>query len=270
MRLVPRHWHTETWVCSMRGHLAPAAGVCHLGPEDRRLGVELGDGHRLARCLRCDMWVEVADPVAGSVTSERLPPIAELPKPRRGKVLQEAVLLRVIAIERAVHCVGFGLLALALAALELKLPGLQTTARSLNRQLSSNGVQAGQAASRDHLNRWLHRLIGLHKSAVTVLLVTALVYCVVEGVEAVGLWRERRWAEYLTALATVGFLPFEAHELIERVTVFRIGALVANLAILAWLVWTKHLFGVRGGSSTLHEDVDWDAILADPTPARLH
>jgi hypothetical protein len=27
MRLVPKHWHTETWVCSMRGHQTPAARV---------------------------------------------------------------------------------------------------------------------------------------------------------------------------------------------------------------------------------------------------
>ena len=38
----------------------------------------------------------------------------------------------------------------------------------------------------------------------TVLAVTAVIYAVVEGVEAVGLWRERRWAEYLTAIATAG------------------------------------------------------------------
>ena len=68
-----------------------------------------------------------------------------------------------------------------------------------------------------------------------------------EGVEAVGLWRERRWAEYLTAVATAGFLPFEVHELIKRITVLRVGALVVNVAILAWLVWRKRLFGVRGG-----------------------
>ena len=55
----------------------------------------------------------------------------------------------------------------------------------------------------------------------------------VEAVEAVGLWHERRWAEYLTALATAGFLPFEIDELIKRVTVFRVSALVINVAILA-------------------------------------
>ena len=80
-------------------------------------------------------------------------------------------------------------------------------------------------------------------------------------------WRERRWAEYLTAVATAGLLPFEIRELLERATVFRVGALTVNLAILIWLVWAKHLFGVRGGAKTLHERVDWDEILATPSPA---
>ena len=53
MQLVPSDWHTETWICSIRGHVAPAAGARHLRPTDDRLGVDLGE-HRLARCLRCD------------------------------------------------------------------------------------------------------------------------------------------------------------------------------------------------------------------------
>ncbi|CAN5468741.1 DUF2127 domain-containing protein [soil metagenome] len=267
MRFVPRGWHTETWVCSMRGHVAPAAKVARLRPEDRRIAVELDEGDRLVRCLRCDVWLEVRPPVAGAGVAEELPPLDVLPKPRRGKVLQEAVLLRLIAVNRGLHSLAFGLLAIALGVLELKLPGLQSGARSLDERLSSTVDQTGQQASRDRVSDGLHRVIGLHRSAIAVLFVTALAYCLVEGVEAYGLWRERRWAEYLTAVATVGLLPFEAHELADRITVFRVAALVINVAILVWLVRSKHLFGVRGGAKTLHEATDWDAILAAPTPA---
>ena len=271
MRLVPKGWHTETWVCSMRGHVTPAAWVARLDPDDNRLGISV-PGHappdRLVRCLRCDVWLEVPNPQPGDARSETMPPVSELPKPRRGKALQDAVLLRVISIERAVHSVVFGLVAAVVAVLELKLPGLQSGARSLDRRLNATVAQTGQQASRDRLGSALHRVLGLHRSSLTILLVTAVVYCVIEGVEAVGLWRERRWAEYLTAVATVGFLPFEVHELIKRVTVVRVGALVINLAVLVWLVRAKHLFGVRGGEKTLHEDTDWNAILesADPAP----
>jgi hypothetical protein len=89
----------------------------------------------------------------------------------------------------------------------------------------------------------------------------------VEWTEAIGLWRERRWAEYLTVVATAGFLPFEVDELIKRVTVLRVGALVVNLALLIWLVYAKRLFGLRGGVHAIHDDTDWPAVLAAPTPA---
>jgi uncharacterized membrane protein (DUF2068 family) len=124
-----------------------------------------------------------------------------------------------------------------------------------------------QAGSHVFLNRKLDELATLDSSAIDVLLVTSVLYSVVEGVEAVFLWKERRWAEYLTVVATVGFIPFELHELLDRVTVFRVLALVVNVAILVWLVRAKHLFGVRGGAATLTEDVDWDEILADPVGA---
>ena len=41
-----------------------------------------------------------------------------------------------------------------------------------------------------------------------------------------------------------GFLPLEIRELVERVTVLRVGALIVNLALIVWLVWNKRLFGV--------------------------
>jgi uncharacterized membrane protein (DUF2068 family) len=124
----------------------------------------------------------------------------------------------------------------------------------------------GPHASHDVLSRELHRLADLDKTTVTVLAITATAYAVIEGIEAVGLWLERRWAEYLTVVATAGFLPFEIRELLDRVTVLRLGALVVNVAILVWLVYSKRLFGVRGGAAALHEQIDWDAVLAPPIP----
>ncbi|MDQ6696353.1 MAG: DUF2127 domain-containing protein [Actinomycetota bacterium] len=268
MRLVPRHWHSETWVCSMRGHVTPAAEAQRLQANDRRLGIDLGDGTRFVRCLRCDAWLEATAPEGAEIRWETLPPVRQLPLPRRGKPLTDAVLLRIIALSRALHSVVFGLLALALAGVELKLPVWRGSLRHLSRQIDGLADHTGPDAGRDWLSSALHRALRVNSHTLTILLVTAIIYCVVEGTEAVGLWRERRWAEYLTAVATVGFLPFEVHELIDRVTVLRILALVVNLAILGWLVWNKHLFGVRGGEVTLHEHTDWDDILSRSDPAR--
>jgi uncharacterized membrane protein (DUF2068 family) len=194
--------------------------------------------------------------------------VHELPLPRRGKPLSDAVLLRIIALSRAVHAVVFGLLALVVGVIELKLPLWKGSLRDLSHQIDGLAEHTGPDASRDWLGSALHSALRVNSHTLSILLVTASIYCVVEGIEAVGLWRERRWAEYLTALATVGFLPFEAHELIDRITVLRVLALAVNLAILAWLVWNKHLFGLRGGEATLHEHTDWEDILARSDPAR--
>lgn len=91
-----------------------------------------------------------------------------------------------------------------------------------------------------------------------------------ETTEAIGLWKERRWAEYLTVVATAGFVPLEVHELLDRVTVLRVLALAINIALVVWLVLNKHLFGIRGGERTLHEHTNWQDILDQPTPAVCH
>jgi uncharacterized membrane protein (DUF2068 family) len=252
-------WHPETFVCARRGHVTPAAEVARLRPEDVELGVDLADGRRLARCTRCDVWIEFEQP--REARRETLPPLRELRLPRRGKPLREAIILRLIALDRAVHAVIFGLLAALLILLDLNLGSLRSEAR----RIVELAGQTGQGASRGFLLRHLSSILNFDKNAITVLAATAVAYCVVEAVEAVGLWRERRWAEYLTALATAGFLPFEIHELIKRVTALRVGALVVNLAILVWLVWRKRLFGVHGGAKALaHEGPDPEELFTPP------
>ena len=55
--------------------------------------------------------------------------------------------------------------------------------------------------------------------------------------EGVGLLLEKAWAEYLTAIITASFLPLEIIELNHRVTWMKVGFLVVNLAVLAYLVY---------------------------------
>ncbi len=70
----------------------------------------------------------------------------------------------------------------------------------------------------------------------------ALFYCVVEFVEAFGLMAQKRWAEYLTALATSLFLPVEIIEVVRQPTVARVATFVINLAVVIYLVRAKELF----------------------------
>jgi uncharacterized membrane protein (DUF2068 family) len=79
-------------------------------------------------------------------------------------------------------------------------------------------------------------------SHTTLLAIGAFGYALLEGTEGVGLAMRRRWAEYLTVLATGALIPFEAYEVIDKLTLFRVAALLLNLAVVGYLAYRKRLF----------------------------
>ena len=251
----------------MRGHVTPAAYAGEVGPADAALGAVLADGRHLARCLRCDTWIEHSPPIGADVHYAKLPPLSELTKPRRGKPLAEAIVMRLIAINKGTHAFAFTLLAIAALALQTNLTRIHSFAERVLRGITGPLNDTGQYANKTWLGRQLEHLLNLKAGTLKVLLLVAVLYAVLEWTEAIGLWFEKRWAEYLTVVATAGLLPLEIRELLHRVTVFRLLAFVVNVALLIWLVYAKRLFGVRGGPHAMHEEIDWDAIVASPTPA---
>ncbi len=64
-----------------------------------------------------------------------------------------------------------------------------------------------------------------------------LAYSALALTEGVGLLREKVWAEYLTLILTISFLPWELFELARRPSWFRLGLLVINLLVLGYLLW---------------------------------
>jgi uncharacterized membrane protein (DUF2068 family) len=62
-------------------------------------------------------------------------------------------------------------------------------------------------------------------------------YAALRTVEGVGLVLEKKWAEYLTVIVTVSFLPWELYEIVRHADWLRVCLLVANLIVLAYLVW---------------------------------
>jgi uncharacterized membrane protein (DUF2068 family) len=262
-RILHPRWHAETLVCARRGHILPAAGVELLRPEDAGVGIDVPDGRRFARCLRCDSWIDVPRPSRPVATT--LPPLAQIRLPRRGEELREAIVLRIIAIDRLIHVALFGLVFALALELRLNIGPLRDIVQRFLDALNQAAANSTQGGSHGFVVRELQRLVDLRTGALDVLIVTSLAYAVLELVEAIGLWHERRWAEYLTVVATAGLLPFEIVELTRRVTVIRIGALVVNLVIVVWLVYRKRLFGVGGGPAALaHERPDPEVVLAPP------
>lgn len=62
-------------------------------------------------------------------------------------------------------------------------------------------------------------------------------YSVLALTEGIGLMLEKVWAEYLTLILTVSFLPWELFELSRHPNWFRLSLLLINLVVLWYLVW---------------------------------
>lgn len=78
---------------------------------------------------------------------------------------------------------------------------------------------------------------GLSASRVHALRMVTLAYAAVFAVEGVGLWMQKRWAEWLTTIITASLIPLEVWELIDSPTAGKAIVLIANAAIVAYLVW---------------------------------
>jgi uncharacterized membrane protein (DUF2068 family) len=76
----------------------------------------------------------------------------------------------------------------------------------------------------------------------TILGIVLIGYALVEGAEGVGLAMRRRWAEYLIVFATGLLIPYEIYEVFNKVTLFRVGGLALNIAVVAYLAYKKRLF----------------------------
>src|SRR5277367_6135669 len=85
-----------------------------------------------------------------------------------------------------------------------------------------------------HLIQWLS---GLTTSRMHTLRIVTLAYAAVFAVEGVGLWMQKRWAEWLTTIITASLIPLEAWELALRPTIGKALIILTNIAVVAYLVW---------------------------------
>ncbi len=254
-RVVPR-FHYELLACGVSGHELIGTDAAEVREEDAVV-VREADGLRWYRCVRCDSWLALPPPES---PTRRFPPgPGEVELPLRGKALRDKVVLRLIAIDRAIHFV-------VLAALAVLLFVFANHVRHLRQVFLSVVADYGGSATiaRHGFLHEIDRLVTLQAGTLRIVGLVAAVYAIVEGAEAVGLWSMRRWAEYLTFVATTGLLPVEVFELTRTIAPFKIGALVLNLAIVVYLLYAKRLFGLRGGAEAERDDRErdtgWEAL----------
>ena len=88
---------------------------------------------------------------------------------------------------------------------------------------------------RGFLQSALGKLTGLDSRQLKALGAGAFLYAILFATEGIGLWFSRRWAEYLTLIATGSLLPFEIYELSRKLTVSRASALLINIVVVIYL-----------------------------------
>jgi uncharacterized membrane protein (DUF2068 family) len=173
--------------------------------------------------------------------------------------------MRALAIERAVRCLIF----LSVAAGVFKVSGSrERLQQALGKDIPLLKPLANQIGWDPENSKLIGHIVHAFELSSSTLQWIALGlagYALIELVEAVGLWLMQRWGEYFAVIATSVFLPLEIYELTEKVTALRLIALLVNIVAVIWLLWSKRLFGLNGGSKAYHEEHEAESLLSVET-----
>lgn len=246
--------------CGLHGHEILGTEAAGLRPEDEIFARESG-GLRWYRCMRCDSWLALPPPAS---PARKYPPEREeISLPLRGKPLRDRYVLRLIAVDRMLHFLVFSALAAAVLLFAEDRAALDAEFTRILYDLQG-GVGGPMVSSRRGIVHDLELLFSVSIRNLYLLGAAIAAYAVLEGVEAIGLWFAKRWAEYLTFVATVVFIPYEVYELVRSITALKLLAFVINVAVAVYLLYAKRLFGLRGGGKAEHAereaDTGWAAI----------
>jgi uncharacterized membrane protein (DUF2068 family) len=240
-------WNSRS--CGLHGHATYAPTEPALAARLQALTPSGGAW----RCLRCGAYV-LGTP-RGSGPADAAPIVL------RGRALRDTFILRFLAVDRFTR--GFLLVALAYGI--WRFDGSRTALRQvLNSYLpaveplaSKLGVDLDDTSA----VRLLQQAFAARHSTLLLVALGVLAYGILELVEGYGLWFKKRWGEYVAVVVTSLFVPLEIHEIMVLVSWLRVGALVVNLFATAYILWTKRLFGFRGGHDAFEAERRNDSLL---------
>ena len=235
--------------CFRKGHVTYAPDE----PELRERLVAQTVAGPAWRCLRCGAFVTDGQHSSG--------PAAAAPLVRRGKELRSELILRVFAVERFLRFLIIGAAAYGVWRFRYDRAGIQ---RAFDKDLPAIRAlyrDLGFDVSRSRLLGLIQDSFMLTSRTLTLLAIGLAVYALIELVESIGLWQGKRWGEYFAMVATSIFLPYEIYDLTVKITWLRLGALVVNLLLVVYLVWTRRLFGVRGGKKAYEASIRSESVI---------
>ena len=96
----------------------------------------------------------------------------------------------------------------------------------------------GIDAENHYVHTILEKISGVNRNQLMLMSGGAFLYSSLQLTEGIGLWFEKRWAEYLTAIATALLVPLELYEIYERFTWIRLTILIVNLFVV-WYLATR-------------------------------
>jgi uncharacterized membrane protein (DUF2068 family) len=231
----------ELLTCALQGHALVGTDAAHVSAEDALVVREIG-GVRWYRCLRCDDWVMREPPTAP--TRPAVESRDEIEVPARGPVLRDRYVLRLIALDRFTHVFVLTILAVILFAFAGHIGALHKDYNDIMNDLSGGDPGASQAKG---ILGVFGRAFKYSPSHLYTLGFVITAYAALEATEMVGLWFAKRWAEYLTFIATTLLVPYEIYELTKSISAFKLIAFIINVAVVVYLLLAKRLFGLRGG-----------------------
>jgi uncharacterized membrane protein (DUF2068 family) len=248
----PTRIRYELLDCALTGHHLIGQDVRTVRPDDALVLREY-DGQRWHRCLRCDSW----QPLPPPETPDRdvLPELDDIEVPLRGKALRDRYVLRLIALDRIVHVILFLIVAIAILVLANHRNAVRDDYAKIVTAIWGNNLRVHNKG----LLRDVNDVLALQRGSLYAVAAVAFGYAALEAAEAVGLWLAKRWAEYLTFIATILLLPLEIYELTVTVSPAKIITLVINLAIAVYLLLSKRLFGLRGGGRVDEAEREYDS-----------
>ena len=242
-----RDWNLRS--CGARGHVT-------FRPDEEALAARLHvttPAGEAWRCLRCDLYVPGAPQLSG--------PADTAPIVLRGKALKDAFILRLLAVERLIRGLILSGIAYGIYRFEGARNSLQhwfDTYLPLFKPIADRMHVDVQETSPIHL---IQKAMHFGHDTLIWAAVGVAAYAGLQFLEGIGLWLLKRWGEYVAVVGTSAFIPWELYEVAHHISLIKVLALLVNLAAVAYLVWSKRLFGVRGGHAAFEAERHSVAVL---------